>query len=381
MSLFLSMARDWRADSALTISIHLLIGSMLARLPRVFLEANHQTLGAPVFASLSTRCGREYKGLAMRAVSASDLYLRNAASGMPAVSKLEMTARVLDQLLAEVDLNKPTLPRTDTMNMSSSNDHRPQRSPTRSRAQLSRPTHQRSGSLNPAWGPIPLPPAPPYRSSGSIPPRYARTPTELAKLLNRRPASTQRLAPLVISTSSSPELSGQSSPDSAVSDILELYTQDDTHPGAGERVLKSSELRPPIPVHAPRPVRQIPVAAMNRSLEEVAPTTKTSSRNSLNPIAVFRRHRTSSNGSDKGLRVRVHEQRPQRASSLVRTASLNAAAGAKTGSGNSDALGIPQVQRGKHAADTPGTRNRTGAVARSNSVSAAERYHQENRTH
>ncbi|KAF7327076.1 hypothetical protein MKEN_00283300 [Mycena kentingensis (nom. inval.)] len=201
----------------------------------------------------------------MDAALADDIYLVKGASQQ---STMDLTAQVLSQLLAEMELANERMQRTPPLDADHAlyDIHAP--------AARSSPLATRPISSN-------------YRSP---PPRYARTPTELMKLLNRRPASTHRLAPLVIATDiDSSDLSRDSSPEvrpadtcinqsvrlpvvlslslhsmpltrriHEVFDILELYTRDAEIASAAVAAAAPAILDIPAQLHLPRMETPLP---------------------------------------------------------------------------------------------------------------------------
>ncbi|KAJ7048291.1 kinase-like domain-containing protein [Mycena amicta] len=299
--------------------------------------------------------------------------------GTPVLSTMDLTARVLDQVVAELDAQNTTFTRTTAY--PSSRIHAPARSTTADPSTFSHGTHRRTGSGS--WSPLPP-------SYGSTPPRYANTPTELAHRLDRRPPPSHRLAPLIINI---PELFTRSlSPESpssaALSEIVDLYAGDEVPIEDSRLMLQPQANDIDIAVHCPRPIRRIPVAAMMPDLDDLPtiPTAiRTTPRNSS--ITVLQRRAASTTGGiDSMLRLRgkmsPKPENPtglrQRAASVIRTASVNAIVRHEPGSIRKRVI-VPQqgtVQLFGKYAPAPGTRSRAqssaGRVQRTSSKSGEE---------
>ncbi|KAF7296248.1 hypothetical protein HMN09_01094000 [Mycena chlorophos] len=205
----------------------------------------------------------EFVPQSTKATTSSDMYWQELARALPSLSKLEMTAQVLSQLVTDVD-------------------------------QLSlKPKSRGDGGGANDWISNPLPPSP---KRG--PPRYARSPAELAKLMNRRPASTHRLVPLAINTGAElvfPSSLGSTAQNAFESNAFELEAEDDgyTHAYYYPPV--------PVPVHAPRAIRRIPVAALaDASASPTSPNTAASAGIPVSTTGTRRRssNSTSSTGSN-----------------------------------------------------------------------------------
>ncbi|KAJ7048293.1 kinase-like domain-containing protein [Mycena amicta] len=248
--------------------------------------------------------------------------------GTPVLSTMDLTARVLAQVVAELDAKTTTFTRTTAY--SSSRIHAPG-STTAEPSIFSHGTHQRTGSGS--WSPLPP-------SYSSTPPRYPSTPMELASLLARPPPPSHRLAPLIIN---SPELvTRSSSPESpssaALSEIVDLYAGDEV-PNEDSRLVLQPRLNDiDIAVHCPRLIRRIPVTAMIPDLDNLPtiPTairTTSTARNASNITVLQRPAASTTGGIDSMLRLQgkmsPKPEHPstslrQRAASVIRTASVNA---------------------------------------------------------
>ncbi|KAF7292596.1 hypothetical protein MIND_01157400 [Mycena indigotica] len=241
----------------------------------------------------------------------NDSYWRDLARALPTVPKLEMTAQVLEQLLVDVESGANTTSRmSNNWNSSRSN-------------------HHRRSSSNSSYSSSPVSPS--SRTRGAASPRYARTPMELAKLMNRRPASTQRLAPLALS--SSPELPLPANPPAlnpkTAFPVQETDDGLEAPPPASTYYLPPAQF--PVYVHAPRPIHSI-------SLHAITPPSPVSPKSrGPTPHCQRRRTSTSSTGSSDARRsrhsVRVkadngHEQPPVpklKRQSIIRANSMSAA--------------------------------------------------------